>query len=238
MSQFCGNTGSIPAMTPTELNARFSNGFLPDGMPPMPNGLASEEWLKTYVGRLLSQGRIPAIPDPKRIQSAPFASPESQDPLKTYVAKENSVQKTLKNEYCFYEKRYFAALNDFLSAVSNVSLNKQASAVVDQKLNSTRALNQKLTLLTQITNSIAKQRYSNTKTMQKDINSINSSLEKRRNELLEQRDILMRESAAADLHKRMVDYTTEKNRANQNLLAFYGVLNISALAMIFYIARS
>ena len=57
-------------------------------------------------------------------------------------------------------------------------------------------------------------------------------------DLLEQRDILERETAAADLHKRMAEYTTEKNRANQNLLTLYAVLNVTALAMIFYIART
>jgi hypothetical protein len=238
MSQFCGGTGSIPAMTINELNQVFSNGFLPSGLPPMPNGLASEQWVRSYISQLTSQGRLPRIPDPKQFQNAPFSSPEAQDPLKTYVQKENEVQTKLKQEYCFYERRYFSALNDFLTTVSNVSLKGQAPAVVDQKLSITRTLNQKLTLLTQITNGIAKTRYSNTHTMQSEINAINGNLEKRRKELLEQRDILMRESAAADLHKRMVDYTTEKNHANQNLLTLYGILNITAIAMIFYIART
>jgi hypothetical protein len=238
MSQFCGGTGSIPAMTITELNQTFANGFLPSGLPPMPNGLASEQWVRSYINQLTSQGRVPRIPDPKKFQSTPFSSPEAQDPLKTYVQKENQVQTTLKQEYCFYERRYFSALNDFLTTVSNTSLRGQAPALVDQKLSITRTLNQKLTLLTQITNGIAKARYSNTHTMQNEINSINGSLEKRRKELLEQREILMRESAAADLHKRMVDYTTEKNHANQNLLTLYGILNITAIAMIFYIART
>jgi hypothetical protein len=238
MSQFCGGTGSIPAMTPTELNQRFPNGLLPDSMPPMPNGLAEERWIMDYMSRLASQGRIAVPPSPKSLQSTPFASPESQDPLKAYVTKENQIQTSLKQEYCFYEKRYFSALNDFLTTVSNVSLKGQASALVDQKLSIARALNQKLTLLTQITNGLAKRRYSTTQTMQGDINSINASLEKRRKELLEQREILYRETAAADLHKRMADYTTEKNYANQNLLTLYGILNITAIAMIFYVART
>jgi hypothetical protein len=63
-------------------------------------------------------------------------------------------------------------------------------------------------------------------------------LEQRRTELLKQQDILSRETATADLHKRMVDYTTEKNKANTNLLTLYGILNITAIAMIFYISRT
>jgi hypothetical protein len=60
----------------------------------------------------------------------------------------------------------------------------------------------------------------------------------RQKQLSEQNEILNRESAAADLHKRMVEYTIEKNKANTNLLTLYGVLNIVALSMIFYIART
>jgi hypothetical protein len=99
-------------------------------------------------------------------------------------------------------------------------------------------MNQKLTLLTQITNEISKSRYQQSQGLQGQINSVNTNLEQRRKELLEQQEILNRETAAADLHKRMVEYTTEKNKANTNLLTLYGILNITAIAMIFYVSRT
>jgi hypothetical protein len=122
--------------------------------------------------------------------------------------------------------------------VASKSLAGNQETVVQGRLVAARMLNQKLTLLTQITNGISKKRYASTSALQSEINAVNGSLAKRREDLLEQRDILQRETAAADLHKRMAEYTTEKNRANQNLLTLYAVLNVTALAMIFYIART
>ena len=122
--------------------------------------------------------------------------------------------------------------------MASKSLAGNQETVVQGRLVAARMLNQKLTLLTQITNGISKKRYASTSALQSEINAVNGSLAKRREDLLEQRDILQRETAAADLHKRMAEYTTEKNRANQNLLTLYAVLNVTALAMIFYIART
>jgi hypothetical protein len=238
MSSFCGGTGSVPAMTPSEIAEKFPNGFLPESLPPMENGLAAQSWLTSYISSLKSQGRIPTAPAPQSLQSTPLAAPETSDPMKTFVQKENEIQTTLKQEYCFYERRYFAALDSFLQSVASKSLAGQQETIVQGRLNVARTLNQKLTLLTQITNAISKQRYASTSALQSEINTVNGSLVKRRDDLLEQREILERETAAADLHKRMAQYTTEKNRANQNLLTLYAVLNVTALAMIFYIART
>lgn len=109
---------------------------------------------------------------------------------------------------------------------------------MQERLNILRGLNSRLILITQIANGIAKNRYQKTNSFQGQINTINNQLTSRRAGLQEQNEILSRETAAADLHKRMVEYTIEKNKANQNLLALYGVLNITALAMIFYVARA
>jgi hypothetical protein len=240
MSTFCGGKGSVPKMTPSELLARYTGsvGFLPESMPQMPNGLASEGWLRNYVSTLESQGRIPRIPAANDMKSTPFDSPDSQDPLAEYVKKETKLQKDLKKEYCFYETRYFSALDQFLQGVADASLKGNTETVVQGRLDTTRRLNQKVTLLTQITNAISKYRYNTSQALQRDINSVNNNLRKRQQNLLTQREILVKETAAADLHKRMVDYTTEKNKANTNLLTLYGILNISAIAMIFYIART
>lgn len=238
MSSFCGGTGTIPAMTPSELQERYTNGLLPETMPPMETGLAEEGWLKTYIGQLESTGRIPALPSAKNMQSAPFETPDSKDPLAEFVSKESALYDSLKKEYCFYEKRYFAALDGFLQAIADNSLRGQSQTIVQGRLDATRKLNQKVTLLTQITNAISKYRYSTSNRLQNDINALNATLGSKQKKLMEQREILSKESASADLYKRMVEYTTEKNKANQNLLTLYGVLNITALAMIIYIART
>jgi len=99
-------------------------------------------------------------------------------------------------------------------------------------------LNKKLLLLTQIANAISKKRYTTSEQMNNEINNTNDLLKTRGKKLLEQNNILEKETATADLNKRMVQYTEEKNKANQNILALYGVLNIVALAMIVYVART
>ncbi len=238
MSTFCGRTTSVPVFTPTELRATFPNGLLPAALPSMPNGLASEQTVQTYVQQLVQQGRVPEPGKASEVASNPFGAPEGADPLKVFVTKENAMQAAIKAEYCFYEARYFSALDSFLTTVSDTSLRGQAVNSVQSKLTTVRQLNQKLIYLTQITNGIAKYRYAISSKFQNEINSLNTKLGARQKQLSEQNEILNRESAAADLHKRMVEYTIEKNKANTNLLTLYGVLNIVALSMIFYIART
>ena len=238
MSTFCGRTASIPAFTPTELRATFTNGILPASLPSMPNGLASDQTVQTHVQQLVTQGRIAEPGKVSELASNPFGAPEGSDPLKAFVAKENAMQTAIKAEYCFYEARYFSALDSFLTSVSDASLRGQAVDTIQSKLTTVRELNQKLVYLTQIVNGISKYRYSTSSRFQTEINSLNDKLKARQTQLAEHNTILNRESAAADLHKRMVDYTIEKNKANTNLLTLYGVLNIVALSMIFYIART
>ena len=122
MSTFCGGKGSIPAMTTTEIMQVFPDGFLPESLPPMENGLAADVWLNQYIGSLKAQGRLPTIPSPQSIKSNAQGAPESLDPLKTYVERENNVDKTLRNEYCFYETRYFSSLDSFLQSIADKSI--------------------------------------------------------------------------------------------------------------------
>jgi hypothetical protein len=238
MSKFCGNSGSVPSMTPDEMRATYPNGVLPSALPDMSNGLASDNWVQTYVKQLETNGKLPKPTDMSKVNSAMFKSPESNDPLASYVAADNKFQDGIKSEYCFYESRYFSSLDSFLQAVANSSLGNSDSTSVQLKLDQTRVLNQKLTLLTQIVNGVSKYRYQTAQGYNSEINAVNNELRQRQRNLLEQNEILRKESASADLNKRMVEYTTEKNKANHNLLSLYGVLNIVALAMIFYIART
>jgi hypothetical protein len=234
----CGTYSSVPSFTNEELRATFSGGFLPSSLPTMENGLATDTQISTQINSLKSQGLLPTPPSITQIQSTPFNSPDSSEPLSVYVTKVNTADETLKNEYCYYEKRYFASLNSFLSALANNSLGGNQDTVITGHLNLTKQLNMKLTYLTQLANAIAKERYSVTSEFQTGINSSNTTIQSQQQKLLEQRTILSKESSSVDLYKRMVEYTAEKNRANQNLLAMYGILNVTALAMIFYVARS
>lgn len=241
MSTFCGGTdGSIPAMTSDELTQVYPSGILPESMPDMKDGLVKDGWVTSYVKSMEQKGILPKPTNMDAVKSNMFDSPETADPLATYTSKDSIFLDNIKKEYCFYEKRYFASLSMFLDGIAQSSLQGQqsAAATIQIQLDKTRALNQKLTLLAQIVNGISIYRYETAKNYNNNINTINKELKGRQERLMKQNEILKKESAGADLNKKMVEYTTEKNKANQNLLSLYGVLNIVALAMIFYIART
>jgi hypothetical protein len=234
------NANSIPSFTQTELGATFPQGILPGSMPTMTNGVVAQSWLTSYITQLEKLGTLPVGPDLSRVQSNMFNSPETVDPLKTYVKNENDFQSKLKDEYCFYEGRYFSAVNTYLTTIGSASMSrdiKNNNTLTSQQSRAVN-LNKKLLLLTQIADAISKKRYTTSEQMNNEINNTNDLLKSRGGKLLEQNKILEKETATADLNKRMVQYTEEKNKANQNILALYGVLNIVALAMIVYVARA
>lgn len=242
MSSFCGTGSTPPAMTTDEMRAPFSaNGkapLLPGSLPSLnENGLVDERWLETYVKTLESSGQLPVPPNLKDLQSAPFDSPESKDPMSRYVVKEQEFFEQVRAEYCFYERQYFAALDRFLNSLSNVSMKGQTTNV-QGNLDLARFTNQRLTVFTQLVNAISKYRYSSSQKWQQEINQMNNEFKVRAQQLSEQASVLQKETAAADLHKRMTDYTAEKNKANTNLLSLYAVLNVSAIAILLYISRS
>jgi hypothetical protein len=246
MSTFCGSDGvSIPALTPDQWKETFpptgsdQKSFLPVAMPDMSTGIATESWVVSYVKKLEDENRIPR---PTRtldsLQSNMYGAPQDVDPLATFVSKDNEVQNNLKTEYCFYEKRYLSVLDAFLTSVGDASLNGNNASTVDTRLNQVISINQKLILLSQIINQISISRYNSAQKYQTDINSLNETLKGKQLKLQEQRNVLLKENASLDVNKRMVEYTSEKNRANNNLLAIYAALNVVAIAMVFYIAKT
>lgn len=243
---FCDNV-TVLAATDTNLSDSYNgtNPIISDTLPETKtNGTFDEETvIKPRIKDLIKLNKIPTPPDLSRLQSAPFSSPSDLTPLSTYVTKLQEFDNSLKAEYCFYEARYLYALNSFLSALAAAgtgTLQTSGATVenIQNKLNTTKNLNKKLIYLTQIGNTLEKDRYSKASDLQSGNDSINTKLSKQQEDLATQRQILTKESASADLYKRMVEYTAEKNRANQNLLVMYGILNVTALAMIFYVARS
>jgi len=240
MSSFCGGSSSVPSFTSSELKEEYPNGILQSisDSPVMDSdGLIADGWIQQTIKNLEESEIIPKPTKAKKVTSAPFDSPDSQDPLSTYVSKDRKLQDNIKKEYCFYESRYFYALDNFLQSIADSSL-RGTPTDVNSKLDTVKELNGKLSTLTQITNGIAKYRYDTNVQFQGDINSLNVNLRSRQKKLQEQSEILNKESSSVELYKRMVEYTLEKNNANQNLLTLYGVLNIVALGIIVYIARN
>jgi len=241
MSTFCGGDGtSIPSIPPEQWNDTYTGkGVVPTTLPDLSTGLVSDDWIKTYIGQLETNNTIPRSTSTlNNLQSNMHGPPQEVDPLATFVTDDNVFQNTVREEYCFYEKRYLAALDGFLQSIGDASMNGGNVNSVQTRLDTVIKLNQKLTLITQIVNGIAKNRYTTTQKYQQDINSLNDELKGKQAKLDAQRAIITKETAMLDVNRRMVEYTEEKNRANNNLLAIYSVLNVVAIALIFYIART
>lgn len=242
----CSHTDSNTIPTVSDLNAMYNgtNPIITGALPETKtDGTFDEDKvIKPKINDLIKSNKIPTPPSLTELQSTPFSSPNSVSPLSTYTSNLNTFDIALKSEYCFYEARYLAALDSFLSALAAAGTGTATTDATIQdiknKLNTTQNLNKKLMYLTQIGNTLEKQRYAKASEFQSGNNTINTKLGKQQENLAAQRQILTKETASADLYKRMVEYTTEKNRANQNLLVMYGILNVTALAMIFYVARS
>jgi hypothetical protein len=202
------------------------------------DGFVEDGWLQQYIQSLQSSGIIPTPPPLMNLSSNPSGSPADADPLAIYTSKMKGVSEQIKSEYCFYEKAYFAAVDRFLQSVSDASLGTKGSGDVQLNLDAARVANQRVTVFTQVVNAISKSNYSQTQNWSVEINSMNTQFGKNATSLKEQADILNKSTAAADLNKRMISYTVEKNKANTNLLSLYTVLNASAIAMLIYISRS
>jgi hypothetical protein len=245
MSNWCvSNTGRArPTPSLADVEKPYPGGLIsrvPNLREIMTDGMASDRAIQEFMNNPAMKEMLPEVPVSlmKLSQSTPYTAPGAVDPLAQYVEKENAFADLISKEYCWYEAAYFVSLDDLLNTISRKSAVGGPTDAIQPKLERTRRLNQILTFLTQVANQAAKNRYMQAQNQNSEIDSINGSLQGRKMALQKQNEILRRESAGADLHKQMMQYTAEKNRANLNLLSLYGVLNVVAIAMVVYIARS
>jgi hypothetical protein len=166
----------------------------------------------------------------------------AQTILDTLGQKETATMRKIQDEYCFYYFRYkftLETLFDKLVVTSKASsLNDTDRQDIQSKLNRARTFNEKLNDLIQITNYIAEKRASEMRQQTSEINSMNSGLAATFTTLQSHRKLLNSETSVQDLRKRMVEFTEEKNRSAMNLLSLFGFMNLVAIGLLFYIARS
>jgi hypothetical protein len=246
MSTFCGGTGSPPSIPTSDLLTPYtaSTSILPPAGVPASSGVMSSSEMSAQMTYLEQNNVLPIGPASLSVSSTSLtSSPDTNNAVTTYVTKEATLVNNIKAEYCWYEKRYYTALNNLLNSISQSSLNTDAAskaaaqALITSQLSTVTILNNKCNLIIQITNGISKYRYTQSQGYQTQINNLNTNLSQRGAQLQAQADIFNSQTALADVRKRMVDYTTEKNKSNQNLLALYGFLNLIALGIIVYIAK-
>jgi len=148
----------------------------------------------------------------------------------TYNQKNDIYQESVKTERCFYKSRLAYAEKTFFTSASinDVSPN-------NKMVNYKNEIYNKLKLKLLILKNIASLSFKNSIPL---IEAFQGNMGKSTSDINTQHNILTNELTASKLNKRRVDYTLEKNKANQNLLTLFGVLNIVAIGIIYGIASS
>jgi hypothetical protein len=246
----CGTSGLITS------DAQLTTPFQGSILPAVASGRITEGELKgrltaqkleNIYNTLVQQGdlisntaykqQLAQIADLKNVKND-----QAQAILNNLGAKESATMGKIQQEYCFYYFRYKYALEtlfDKLVTTSKLtSLPDADKADIQSKLTRAKNFNEKLNDIIQITNYIAQKRATEMREQNTEINSLNSGIKSTFDTLQAHSKMLNSETSLSDLRKRMVEFTEEKNRSALNLLSLYGFLNLVAIGLLFYIARS
>jgi hypothetical protein len=155
--------------------------------------------------------------------------------LATFKAQEAAFMQSIKTEYCYYYTRYAYALDRLFTELQQTTANQ---TTVNNYLDKSKSLNRKLNDLTLIVSVLANRRNQDASGNTAAVNALNQQIGAYESQLNAQRDVLNRENGSTQLYKEMMRYTEEKARATNNMLSMYTFLNIFAVGMLFYVARS
>jgi hypothetical protein len=240
----CPGDGSTGSLTKTQLRAPFTNSIIPTSVTRNTDGTLTQATINSRLTSLQTSGTMPRRPGDgtagrgMAVLEGGVAVNSPNSPLTAYIGNENTFLTNIQSEYCHYKVRYTQALSQLITAITNGTTAETDTSSDNSLLNITIKLNQNLNDLTQMVNAIAIQRYTLSRQDGDAINSMNATLSARSEELQRQSVILKADSSAAELRKRMVDYTKEKNDSTTNLLTLYAVLNVIAIGALVIIARS
>lgn len=244
MSNVCKATPTVTSEV--ELSRVFPNSILPSQEPERTvDGRLTATALDAIYTGLVNQGKLISNNRYKQIMvnvTSQKDKAEIQRTLESVAQQESQTMTALQSEFCFYYVRYKFALEDLFETLSRTSagssLTDAQRKTIETKITNAKSLNIKLNDLIQITNSIATKRASEMRDQNLSINLLNQNIKDVYSRLQQQNDILRKEDSISELRKRMVDFTEEKNQSATNLLSLYGFLNLVALGLLFYVARS
>ena len=162
--------------------------------------------------------------------------------LEDLPTSELTTMNDLKDEFCYTYSRYKYALDQLFTKLTETStsgtVTEDQKRTINTYLTKAREFNTKLNDLIQVSNFLSSKRVSDASEQSAEVNALNNNISSTFSTLQSHHAILQKENSEADLRKRMVEYTQEKNRSTQNLLQLYGVLNIVAIGLLLYIYRS
>lgn len=239
----CSATPNIT--TDQELQQAFPNSVLPASGASRDNtGRLLPSSLQTIYNTLVSGGRL--VSNDQYIASLRLVQSGTRDVTTTTLeqlhATENATMQSMKEEFCFNYVRYKFALDQLFQLLTSTAaagtLTQAQKSELEAKLNVALQFNEKLNDLIQITNFLAQQRATEMRTQNAEVNAMNTSIQNSFSTLKEHNRILKQKDALANIRKRMVEFTQEKNLSASNLLSLYGFLNLVALGLLFYIYRT
>lgn len=247
---FCGTSGAITS--DAQMNASFPGSILPAiGSGRIQEGelkgRLTAQKLEDIYNTLVQQGDLLSNTayktDLARVASVrTINNATAQGILNNLGSKESATMRKIQQEFCFYYFRYKYALerlfDKLVTTSKSTTLSESDRADIASKLNRAKEFNEKLNDLIQVTNYLAQKRSSEMREQNTEINMMNSDLQVTFDTLQKHNKLLRSETSLSDLRKRMVEFTEEKNRSAINLLSLYGFLNLVAIGLLFYIARS
>lgn len=176
--------------------------------------------LQTYIANLVSTGVIPGeIPD-----------------FNQQVTADKAFYAAVQKEYCFYEARYRAALQQFLATVSDPR--GADPTLVQKQLTQVVALNTRLNSLLEVLNSMGNLRAKTVQERDKQIVTVNAELQKKLTVLEQQRGFLQSSDVRTRTQEEMIRYSKEKNTAMNNQVMLFVALNVVALGAVLTVYKS
>ena len=200
--------------------------------------VARYDFLKTVKYNNNTKYIIPSNPTLDTINNNLNSSPSTLNPVANYNAEIKNFLTIVATEYCYYQRKYFISLNNFLAQYSGASTQGNTGSDLNTLQSNTLKLNQKVNTLISFIHYLSNKNIANLSTLQPQIDGLNNNIATSTSNLKNQADILTNYNKKNELFRQMTEYTEEKNRANQNLVAVYFTLNVIAIASLFIIARS
>ena len=151
------------------------------------------------------------------------------------IAKDQVFYAAVRQEYCFYEARYTAALTQFITDVSAPGAEATAGTA---SLAKTVALNKKLNSILEVMNAVGNQRASAVNSRNTAINAANNQINTRLNELKEQQNFLQSSDVRLQTQNEMMRYTKEKNSAMNIQIMFFITLNVVAIGTLLTVYKN
>ena len=192
------------------------------------DGIINASELSNYTATLIA--RMDA--------AAPFSiKPNDLNPGQHYTKQSALLRANVKEEYCFYYRRYIFALEHVLFTAAT----KKADGKYNQMKATTEGLNSKLNQILQILQGLINSR---TESLKKyygtdtGVNQLNVELDGNRAQLVKHSKLIRDINMERDSKVAMVNYTVEKNNSSRNLLAIYGFMNIVAVGLLYYLYRN